>query len=344
MATPLISLIVPVYNGGKYIEGFMKCVEGQSFESYEVLFVDDGSTDNTYAVCDAISKENEKVRVIHKENGGPSSARNAGIKEATGEYLAFFDIDDEFHENVLSDNYAIAKENDADVVMWNFKVIVEGRDDDKKEIIRPIGRSFAGDDRSFFHDILIATIDNEMFNPPWNKLIRSEFLRKNEILFDERFSIYEDILFSYHVFHAAKKVSVNDKVYYSYIIKQSGSLLTKLHKECFDAILAIYNAAVRYGEAFDDNREQMKRFGGQFIYLVKGHIKQICINRSLAYVEKKELLSRISKDDTYIKLSREYDNDGRGFFARHMMNCHMYRALICYYHVIDFVRFGLNEG
>lgn len=91
---PLISIIVPVYNTGKYLEKCVKSCLSQTYENLEVLLVDDGSTDGTGSLCDEWQRKDNRVRVFHKENGGTSSARNLGIKEAGGEYLGFVDSDD----------------------------------------------------------------------------------------------------------------------------------------------------------------------------------------------------------------------------------------------------------
>ncbi len=94
MATPLISVIVPVYNIEKYLERCVASVRNQTYTNLEILLVDDGSTDSSGALCDRLAKEDERIRVFHKENGGSSSARNLGIVQARGEYLGFVDSDD----------------------------------------------------------------------------------------------------------------------------------------------------------------------------------------------------------------------------------------------------------
>ncbi|MBO5347143.1 MAG: glycosyltransferase [Lachnospiraceae bacterium] len=93
-ATPLISVIVPVYNIKEYLSRCVTSIIGQSYEKLEILLVDDGSTDGTGILCDELAKQDQRIRVFHKENGGSSSARNFGIQNATGEFLGFVDSDD----------------------------------------------------------------------------------------------------------------------------------------------------------------------------------------------------------------------------------------------------------
>ena len=118
-----ISVIMPVYNSEKYLPHAVKSVLDQDFDSFELILVDDGSTDMSDALCDDFARKDPRVKVIHKQNGGICSARNEGLSLAMGEYVTFCDNDDEYLPGLLSENYAIAKENDADLL--HFRRMVE---------------------------------------------------------------------------------------------------------------------------------------------------------------------------------------------------------------------------
>ncbi len=330
LTEPKVSIVVPVYNGIKYIDVFLNCIKRQTYKNVEVIFVDDGSTDGTFEKCRSL-EEDDCIKVFRKENGGPSSARNYGIEKATGDYICFFDIDDEFEENTLKDNVELAVKGNLDVVMWNFRMIIL---EDGREIVRPTGANFSGNSEEFFNKYLIPVLDNEMFNPPWNKMIRRQLIADNSIHFNASFSIYEDILFSYEIMQHAGKIAVNDKCYYKYIIKQAGSLLTKFHGECFEAIRAIYHAADKYCSMFSDNKIQTDRIKYQFIYLTKGHIKQICVDKTLSRKDKKQYLSKIRESSEYKELSREYDNSAKGIPAKLLMRAGWLGLLIFYYNIL----------
>ena len=332
---PKVSIIVPVYNGEKYISTFIRCIDNQKYKNLEVIFVDDGSSDGTPIILDEYAEKYDQITVIHKANGGPSSARNCGIDRSIGEYVAFFDIDDEFSEYIISDNVQMATQNDSDLVMWNFKMVCL---DIQKEYIRKVGSSFSGDSESFFTKYLISVLDNEMFNPPWNKLIKRSVLIDNSIRFDEKYSIYEDILFSYQLMQKVNRISVNDNVYYDYIIKESGSLLRKFHGECFKVILDIYKESLNYAEGFDNNSVQKERFKKQIIYLTKGYIKQVCTNSELPYKEKKKYLSEIANDHIFVELSAEFDSGKKALPAKWMMRKKWFLMLIVFYKVLQYVR------
>lgn len=98
---PKISIIVPVYNVEKYLEKCVRSILAQTFTDFELILVDDGSPDSSGAMCDQFAEQDQRVKVIHKENGGLSDARNAGIELATGEYLGFVDSDDYSYLRVL---------------------------------------------------------------------------------------------------------------------------------------------------------------------------------------------------------------------------------------------------
>ena len=100
MKQPLVSIIIPVYNAKAHLEACVQSILDQSYQQFELLLIDDGSSDGSSGLCDELSQKSEKIRVIYKENGGVSTARNRGLEEARGEFIIFVDCDD-----VISQNY-----------------------------------------------------------------------------------------------------------------------------------------------------------------------------------------------------------------------------------------------
>ena len=117
---PQISVIVPVYNVEKYIDRCVRSILGQTYSDFELILVDDGSPDNAPAMCDEWATKDSRIRVIHKENGGLSSARNAGIQAATGEYLIFIDSDDVIHPDCLRILMTCIQNTGAEIAMGRF--------------------------------------------------------------------------------------------------------------------------------------------------------------------------------------------------------------------------------
>ena len=115
MNTPLISVVIPVYNIEKYLERCVYSVREQTYKNLEIILVDDGSTDNSGLICDKLAAEDAGIRVFHKKNGGSSSARNLGISKAQGEYIGFVDSDDYIEPDMYELLYAAIQEYDADI-------------------------------------------------------------------------------------------------------------------------------------------------------------------------------------------------------------------------------------
>ncbi len=224
MMNPKVSIVVPIYNGEKYIDNCIKNLLSQTYKNFEAILVDDGSTDMTSQMCDDYAKKDGRIKVIHQKNGGLSAARNAGTRKATGEYIVYYDVDDDITSTLLEDNVIKAIQNDADVVMYNFWYYNVDSGEKKDNLI---GESFVGDGKEFFYNYLIRALKHEVFNAPWNKLYKLSFLRDNKLEFFEEYPIYEDIIFGTKMIQHADKIVVNDNMYYVYYVRSSGNLLTK---------------------------------------------------------------------------------------------------------------------
>lgn len=143
---PLVSIVVPVYNGERYIDDCMKRLLEQTYAPLEILLVDDGSGDGSGGICDRYAAAVSHVRVIHQENGGPSRARNTGIAHAQGKYLMFTDVDDLLQADAVEKNVRIAEESDADVLMFGFWYYDVAND---RKVTRPMKTSFCGSREEF---------------------------------------------------------------------------------------------------------------------------------------------------------------------------------------------------
>lgn len=113
-----VSVIVPIYNAHKYLKRCIRSILDQTYENLDIVLIDDGSQDNSLEICKRFEKEDQRVRVFHKENGGVSSARNYGIKKAQGEYIVFIDADDRVETSFIESLLAKAKENS--IVICSF--------------------------------------------------------------------------------------------------------------------------------------------------------------------------------------------------------------------------------
>lgn len=205
-----LSIIVPVYNVEKYLDRCVSSIRNQIFSDWEMILVDDGSKDNCPAMCDIYSENDKRIKVIHKENGGLSSARNAGLKIAEGEYVGFVDSDDTIQEDMYSKMIEIIKKTNVDLVMTDCtRIMASGATFLKTQIIRE-GLYGKDDIRKEIFPSLIMGPDIE-YGPLLSAcqcLYDREFLLRNNLWFDEDIRWSEDNIFS------AKAGYCADSLYY----------------------------------------------------------------------------------------------------------------------------------
>ena len=188
-----ISIIVPVYNSEKYLPETAQSILKQSFSDFELILVDDGSKDGSGKICDQLAAKDTRIKVIHKTNGGICSARNAGLKEAAGEYIAFCDNDDIYLPGLLEDNYALAKKYDADVVRYSrsYRTVKDGKVIAEEKTSFKAGVYSSSQFAANFDQI------NKAGEGIWAGIYRRAFLQKNQIDFDETMKFgYEDLDFT----------------------------------------------------------------------------------------------------------------------------------------------------
>lgn len=224
----LISVIVPIYKVEKYLDNCVKSIQNQTYKSLEIILVDDGSPDSCPELCDRFAEVDERIKVIHKVNGGLSDARNTGINVATGDYITFVDSDDFLLEDMIETLYCLSEKYNADFVMC--KKMDCGDDDILGTIVPPSDSSnikvFEGREKMAAY---LKT--NQIETTAWKKLY------KRYLLDDLRFpkgKLHEDAFTTYKLVDIANKIVVTNKVGYVYrnnpqSIMNSGFSLKRLH-------------------------------------------------------------------------------------------------------------------
>ena len=203
----MISIIMPVYNAEKDLHRSITSVLSQSGTDFELILIDDGSTDKSSLICDQYAAKDSRVHVRHKINEGVSTARNLGLDIAIGDYILFIDSDDIMQPNALS-KY-LANINGADLVIseWGYlqhtgNILYEDKADD----------GFYSNKDIFYY---ILTLDNLHWSVVWNKLYRREIINKYNVRFDERVTIEEDLLFNWkYICHAQTLKSFSEVTYF----------------------------------------------------------------------------------------------------------------------------------
>lgn len=163
MKRPRFSILVPVYNVEKYISVCIDSILAQQFTDYEVIIVDDGSTDESPSFCDRYAKKNaERIKVIHKTNGGPFSARREGLKQAKGQYICFLDSDDFFDENILQILDEIIRSTNSDIIAFKWKKVDENGNVINDYITSAFDYSGSVSKEQFFKKILSTSLLNSL--------------------------------------------------------------------------------------------------------------------------------------------------------------------------------------
>ena len=205
-----ISIIVPVYKAEKYIENCIASIVNQTYKNLEIILVDDGSPDNCPEICDEWVKKDDRIVVIHKEKGGVSSARNAGLDVATGDYVGFVDSDDYIYEEMYERLLKSCIENNSDMSVCGVDHNGHKKCFDKSDVYsseQAIGLMF---DRS------VSAFEGYTCN----KLYKADVINKNGIRFDCNIKMCEDTKINYQYLLCANKVSVVDYCGYYYAENQ----------------------------------------------------------------------------------------------------------------------------
>ena len=228
----LLTVVIPVYNVEKYLKRCVESVLVQEWHNYDILLVDDGSTDSSPQICDLYAEKYEMIRVIHKENKGLSDTRNRGIEEASGEYVYFPDSDDWLEPNTFSELSDVIEELTYDTISFNREFVTSEEDkliSAKSRIQKLSGKQALlemlnqGDVTGFAND----------------KIYRKKLFLDNDIEFPVG-KYYEDLGTNYKLFLKATKVYVTNQKYYHYLITNPDSITQSWNEQKLQDMFGFY--------------------------------------------------------------------------------------------------------
>lgn len=226
----LISVIIPVYNTTEALEACVRSVLQQQYRHFEIILVDDGSTDGSASICDTLAQHHDCISVVHLKHAGSSAARNAGLRIAKGRYIAFADSDDEVDASYLSTLYDIMKSESADLACVSYQIVAKGSTpepiDGNAEVM-----NFGPKDA-----VSHLLYQNKLDSSQCCKLYRKEVI--DGIWFDESVEVYEDLLFVYLVMCRCLKVSWSNRKLYFYH-KGSDGLMDSTSVQNTDAFVVM---------------------------------------------------------------------------------------------------------
>lgn len=212
---PLISIIIPIYKVEPYVDRCVQSIVDQTYENLEIILVDDGSPDSCPAMCDAWAAKDSRIKVIHKENGGLSDARNAGLEIAAGNYISFIDSDDCITPDFIQTLYDTMEQTGADIAACGVAYV-----DEKGAVLRqrPVAPVAEMDRMEALRRLVL---EDGVYQTVWNKLYRWEAIAG--ILF-EKGKYNEDDFWTYQVFDRIEKLAMVDKPMYCYL-QRGGSIM-----------------------------------------------------------------------------------------------------------------------
>lgn len=225
------SIIIPAYNVEQYINEVVQSVLDQDFDDYEIIIVDDGSNEKCRNMCDELDRKHKQVSVLHKENGGVSSARNVGMKIARGEYVFFLDGDDRMAENLLSRaDHEICKSH-PDVIASTKHVFTDWGKTYYREqrLDRPKNQGIDELKQRLGHDVYIS-----------HNIYSKSFLDYTDIDFDEEIKVSEDVLWLFKVMAKVRSASVIDGFFYYHYEGRPDSLINGFKLEYYLPTLNVY--------------------------------------------------------------------------------------------------------
>lgn len=244
-----VSIIIPVYNAEKYLSKAIESVLGQTYTNFELILVNDGSTDESEKICQEYQKRDERILYLYKENGGVCSARNAGIEIASGDYFFFMDNDDEMDSNLLKDNVLLLEKHNADIVKFERKRREFLNDELQVEFcsegISKLGidknqvQVFSNEElRKRFYDIYKANLLIYI----WTGIYSSRLIKDRNLRFYEDFKNgHEDILLNMQCYKHAKKIVLNNNVYYIHNWRMDGSASAYFNRKRIDDAILVAN-------------------------------------------------------------------------------------------------------
>ncbi len=303
---PQISVIVPVYNAEKYLSECVDSILAQTIQDLECILVDDGSTDSSPAICDAYAEMDRRIKVIHKPNGRAASARNAGMKAAQGEYIAFVDSDDwiapDMYESMLSAG--------ADVSLCDY---VRFQGDREFPFTQPhIREGFYNKEqirREVYPYLVMDGVEFPITISNWALLIKRKIVVENDLSYCEDILISEDAPFGSEVLYCAHSFAyLKGKQFYHYRMTEGSA--SKTHK------LWWWNSFLRINEETEaffekctdyDFTQQIK---SNMFYLARAEIYYILEEHSLSRKEQNEKVRAVMDHPRVVRMMKGYDITG----------------------------------
>ncbi len=226
-----VSVILPIYNQEKYLRKALDSLQNQTLKDIEFICVNDGSKDNSLNILKEYAQKDKRVKIVDQKNQGAGSARNNGLKIANGEYIAFLDPDDWFEPEALESLYTKSKQQDCDMVVFNYNSVNEsgeiiGKYNLKKRLQRFIELK---EDKNFHWRDVKSRILGGLSPVSWNKFYKRSLIKDNHVHFAKS-NLAEDNVFVFGATLNSEKIGYSDKCLYNYLVRENSAIRTRSDK------------------------------------------------------------------------------------------------------------------
>lgn len=260
----LISIVVPVYNVAPYLKQCIESILNQSFKNYEILLINDGSTDSSGSICNEYARKYSQIKVKHSLNEGAGPARNKGIEMATGKYIMFIDPDDWIEPDLLGSMYERMEEGQVDLLLWSLQAMIYNSKGElvRKRVIQAQDLYLTTKKQCEQTFIEIAMWDDLLLGVPWNKLYRKSLINTYHIRFPE-LRRRQDIIFNIDYYKHVTSLVTTSQVYSNYRVADA-SYTNKVPQNYYDTSCYVYHyfkaALEAWGEYTDSSRNRLAQY------------------------------------------------------------------------------------
>ena len=298
-----ISIVLPVYNAEKTIKKTIESIINQVYKKWELIIVNDGSTDNSKNICDEYAKQDKRIKVYHVQNGGPSRARNTALNKCMGKYIMFIDSDDLYDKDMIKIMEEEINSNELDLVCCNYVKSEDSKIDTGKNVEEKVV-----EEKKDLYKLIEYMQEKYLYNVIWNKIYKYDIIKENNIVFDEEIDMGEDYSFNNKYFQYVEKAKlINNKLYIHLIDKKSIS--SKYRANEFER--RIKNISSNE-ELYIKNNYPMRSIYIKYIQAIIGSVETILSSKSNLTVreqlEKTKYYIEFPKIKEVIEKSKENKN------------------------------------
>lgn len=304
MSRDKVSIIVPIYNVEKYLNRCVDSLINQTYRNLEIILVNDGSPDNSPEMCDKYAVNDSRIKVIHKENGGLSDARNAGIDIATGKYIMFIDSDDYAELDMVESAVMAIKKDDSDVALWGyFADFVDQNEKHVQSITYPgLNGVLDSSEKQF-------VLSNELINLmgyTWNKLYKNEIIQKNNYRFQEDLSLVEDITFNSEIFKDNHSINFIEKQLIHYMQRPRETLGGKFYENQFELKQEAMEKVREMLSSLKYNDVEIENIINEILFDTLKTINRLLSQNKIISVEEKSIyLSKLYENEKVIEVLKK---------------------------------------